>query len=391
MPIYEYTAIGRDGAQSQGREEAGSENELEQLLRRRQMVLVTAKPLRDSGLPLSVVTDLVAELARLLGSGILLERALEIIAEDSHEQRLAEIAGRVRQSIQRGQALSSALHAAGRFDPLLLALVRAGEASGQLPRIMSLLEGHYAARTALQRDLLAALSYPFILIIVSLASLVGMAIYVVPSFRDMFADDSAKLPMATQLVFSASEIAVAYGGYALVLVVLGVIGVGWLYRNRPEFAWWWHAFILRSPVVGPLLARLEAANVFNILGITLDSGVQLVKAMELASQAMRNRVQRAGMDEAIRRLRKGVSLPVALEAVPELPRLAQRFARIGNETGKLPELVARAAAIMQGEAQARIKGLVAAAGPLVIVVMGSVIGFIVISMLLAVFTLSDIG
>lgn len=391
MPIYEYMAFGRDGGEVRGSEEAANREELEAVLRRRHLHLIDAKQGSSTQVPFSVTVQFIAELSRLVASGIVLERSLQIIAEDSRDRKLALLGQQLRQAVQRGQFFSEALKRAGDFDPVLIALVRAGEASGQLGAILESLEIYYSGRSALRKDLTATLAYPLILVVVSVASLIGLGLYVVPVFRGMFATEKIDLPLGTVMVFAASDWLSGYGSWLAAGLAALILAIYLALRFRPRLAAQAQGLWLRLPVMGEIAAKFEVARALGIIGITVKSGVHLVQAMELARQALRTPTQREGMDEAIKRLRKGVAFPAALEAVPFWPRLAHRFARIGNETGKLAEMCARASLLLEAEARGAVRTIVAALGPIVIVLMGGLIGFVVVSMLLAVFSLSDVG
>ncbi|OFW47612.1 MAG: hypothetical protein A3J29_13160 [Acidobacteria bacterium RIFCSPLOWO2_12_FULL_67_14b] len=390
MPIYEYVALGRDGGEVRGAEEAIDRDALGAALRRRNLHLVDAKQAKSARVPFALASQFVAELSRLVASGIVLERSLQIVGEDSRDKRLAALGQQLRQSVQRGQAFSEALRRAGDFDPVLIALVRVGEASGQLGTILESLETYYAGRATLRKDLVATLAYPIILVAVSVASLIGLGLYVVPVFRGMFATEKIDLPLGTVVIFMVSDWLSEFGTWFATGLAALIFGFYLALRLRPALSARLQALWLRLPFLGEVTAKFEAARALGVIGITVRSGVHLVQAMELAQQALRTPVQREGVEEAIRQLRKGVALPAALEAVPFWPRLAQRFVRIGNETGKVAEMCERAAVLLEAEARTAVRALVAAAGPVVIVVMGSVIGFVVVSMLLAVFSLSDI-
>jgi len=390
MPIFQYLALGRDGGEVRGSEEAPSREALVDTLRRRHLHLVEAKQSAGAGVALAVTVQFIAELSRLVGSGIVLERSLQIIAEDSSDKRLAPLAQQLRQSVQRGQPFSEALKLAGRFDPVLIALVRAGEASGQLGPILESLETYYTGRSTLRMELAATLAYPVILVIVSLASLIGLGLYVVPVFRGMFATEKVDLPMGTIIIFIVSDWLSMYGHWLAMCLAAAILAVYLVLRFQPEQAARLQALWLRVPMLGDMGAKFEAARALGVMGITLRSGVHLVQAMELAQQALRTPVQREGMDAAIKQLRKGVALPTALEAVPFWPRLAHRLVRVGNETGKLAEMCQRAALLLENEARSAVRTLVSALSPVIIVLMGGLVGFVVVSMLLAVFSLSEI-
>jgi general secretion pathway protein F len=390
MGMYRFTAMCRDGHEISAEENHASLAALEQALGKRQMVLLKVREVRGLRLTADTIAGFITELARLLNSGIVLDKALQSIAEDSREAKLSNLASSVREAIKQGQPLSSALSQMARIDPLIIAMLRVGEASGQLGQILVLLEEHYESARALRRDLLASLAYPSILSILGLVSIVGLGLFVIPVFKEIFTDNPVPLPWSTQLVFAMSDFLIAYGRWLFLAGILVFTGSALLLRMNESAQMRMERFLLQLPLVGEALASYEAGKTLRVLGIMLQSGIPLVQAMEYARDTLSLRLQRLGVDESIRLLRKGIAVPVAFNALPELPRLAKRFIRVGNETGKLPDAIQRAASIIQAEVRNRIKLMVSVLDPIIILFMGGLVGFVVIAMLLAVFSLSDI-
>ena len=390
MPLYDYTALARDGRELSGQEAAPSVEGLEAALRGRQLVLLGAKSIRERGIGLELTLSFVTEFSRLIESGIVMERALAIIADDAREPKLAALAQALRSAIKRGEPLSKALGQAGHFDPMLLSMVKVGEASGRLGEVFSVLERHYEGANALRRDTVATLAYPMVLVVLSLLSIAGLALWVIPVFRDIFAEQKQELPLGTAIVFAVSDWIAAWGAWTAAAVFAALAGLAIAARRSARVRYALHAAWLRVPVAGELIAAYEIARLTKVLGVMLGAGVPLVQAMELAGQVVANAVQRAGVVAATDLLRKGSPVTVALEAVPAVPKIAQRLVRIGNETGRLPESCSRAAQILESDVRNRLKTIVALADPLIIVTMGALIGFVVVSMLLAVFGLADV-
>ena len=392
MPEYEFRAIGRDGVEVGGREQAGSLEELSSILRRRRLSLLEAKGRDTRQVGLAVVLPFVSELSPLVNSGIPLERALQFIAEDSRDEKVADLADQLRKVLKRGESLSTALHQVGRFDSLLHALVKVGEASGELAKVLAILETYYQEARQTARDLLAALTYPAILATVSLLSVIGLAWFVVPVFRDIFADDAAAaaLPLGTRMLFALSEFVVAYG----LLTVLGLLAcmgsLTVLVRRNDAANRAWHRFLLHAPLLGELRTKFAAFRLAKALSIMLASGLPLMQSVELARPLLSNRLQREGLDDCLNGLRKGEPVPRAIERIPALPAQFHRYAKIGNETGSLAANLGRVAEMLQADFRSRLRTLIAILDPAIIVCMGGVVGFMVISLLLAVLSLADV-
>jgi general secretion pathway protein F len=391
MPDFDYTALSRDGVEVKGSEVADSVEALARQLKRKQLTLLAAKAKKVKRIPLAVLQSFVAELAPLVGGGIPLDRALGIVAEDSRDPRVAELTVGLRKSIKRGESFSHALAGSGQIDSLMVALVRVGETSGELPQVLAILESHYQESRRVRSDLVASLTYPAILAVVALASIVGIALYVVPVFRDIFDEKAqATLPLGTKILFAASDFLIHWG-WLVALVVAAVAAAAVVaVRENDDANHVWHAFTLKAPWLGELRSKFDAFKLAKALSIMLSRGVPLSQATEIVRPLLDNRLQAEGFDACAQALRKGEPIPQAFARVPGLPVQFHRYLKLGNETGALGEQLGRAADILREDFRNRLKALVAVLDPLIIVTMGGIVAFMVISILLAVFSLSDI-
>jgi general secretion pathway protein F len=391
MPEYQYTALSRQGVEVSGSEQADSIDALTRQLKKQQITLLKARERKTRKIPFAVIQGFLAELSPLSNNGIAIDRALQIVGEDSIDPKIGELAGQLRKGIKRGESLSQALSQSGRFDTLLVALVKVGETSGELPRVLAILETYYQEARQTRRDLIAALAYPAILALVSLLSIIGLALFVVPVFRDIF-DEKAQetLPLGTKMLFAGSEFLINYG----VFLALGLIGLSFAFsltvQHHDGANRLWHRFLLNAPLIGQIRSRFEGFKLAKALSIMMERGVPLVQAAEIAQPLLANRIQREGFAACAQALRKGEPIPQAIARIPGLPVQFHRYIKLGNETGTLGQNLGKAAEIMRDDFKNRLKSLIAILDPLIIITMGGVVAFMVISILLAVFSLSDV-
>lgn len=391
MPEYAYKAIGRDGVEILGQEQAESLEALTLILRRKQLSLLHAKTKKSRAIGLSVTLPFISELSPLVNSGIPLERALQIVAEDSREARVPELAEQLRKTLKRGESFSEALTQAGRFDSLFIALVKVGEASGELPKVLAILENHYQEARKIRGELVASLTYPAILAIVSIASVIGLALFVVPVFKDIFADSpEIVLPLGTRILFALSDFTLRYGWIVLAGLIVAATGVTLLVQRNAAVKRAWHALQLWLPLTGELQAKFAAFKLAKALSIMLTGGLPLASAVEISRPLLTNLIQREGLESCLTGLRKGEPIPQAVNRIPALPVQFHRYIKLGNETGNLGPNLGRVADVLQEDFRNRLKSLVSILDPLIIVSMGGVVGFMVISILVAVFSLSDV-
>lgn len=390
MPTFAYTAIARDGRTISAQVFAESRSSLAASLKRRQLLLQDCREIRAPAISASLTLALVSQLSGLVGNGVVVERALQIIAEDSNNPKLSALADLLRQGVKRGQPLSQALLEIGRCDPLLVPLLRAGEASGEMPRILAMLESHYEKRQKTKRAMIGGLAYPAILVLTNLLSIIGLGVYVIPVFKTIFEDRMQTLASSTRLIFWISDVLVAHG--VLMVAVLGGFAVSsLLLMQRSDLARFeWDRLQLRLPLIGPFIGKTQATNVMAVLGLLLTVGVPLVPAMELAIEAVSNRPVRQAMGEALKQIRRGQRTSTALRDIPGFPKLVNRLVTVGEETGRLGDMCQKAAASLAEEADVQLRAMVTALEPILILLMGGVVSFVVLSMLLAVYSISDI-
>jgi len=391
MPEYQYSALSRQGVEVSGSEQADSVEALTRQLKKQQITLLNARERKKKAIPFGVIQAFLAEISPLVNNGIPIDRALQIVGEDSSDPKIGDLAAQLRKGIKRGESLSQALVQSGRFDTLLVALVKVGETSGELARVLAILETYYQEARQTRRDLVAALSYPAILALVSLLSIIGLALFVVPVFRDIF-DEKAQeaLPLGTKMLFAGSEFLIHYGA-ALALSLIGLgIGVSLLVQRHDGANRLWHRFLLDAPLIGQIRSRFEGFKLAKALSIMMERGVPLIQAAEIAQPLLANRIQREGFAACAQALRKGEPIPQAIARIPGLPVQFHRYIKLGNETGTLGQNLGKAADLLLDDFKNRLKSLIAILDPLIIITMGGIVAFMVISILLAVFSLSDV-
>ncbi len=391
MPVYQYTAYARDGQQQQGQEFAQSTLELERRLKQRKLILIEGKPIKLPRLKRNLLARLISQLSPLLNSGIVIDRALQIISEDSGDKPLSEFTGTLREGVKRGQQLSQSLEAVGAVDSLAITVIRAGEASGQLAEVMQTLEQHYDRTRKMRTEIQSALLYPVVLVFLSLVSIIVLGIYVIPTFKDLFQDKVSLLSWNTRFIFAFSDAILAYGWYFLGCCTAAFFGLRYYVANSKSFQSWWAQRTLDLPLIGGFLAKIYSTQVLSLLAIQLRNGVPLVSALDLITQSNGNLVVQRRLMEIQNEVRRGRSLSLAMAKFPKIPVLALRFLAIGEETGKLDQMAEKASNQIGEDVTNKAKTIANMMGPFIILLMGLIIAFIVISMLVAVYSLTDLA
>ena len=336
------------------------------------------------------IRALTRELATLLQAGLPLDQALSTLAEVSASPAVKKLVRDIYARVQGGAALSQAMEAQGEsFSRLYLNLIRAGEAGGALETVLQRLADYLERSAALRANIVSALIYPVILLCIALFSVSALLIFVVPQFVPLFEDTGAALPLATRLVFGAAE-GLQRFWWALPLAL--AIG-GWLLQNRlkaPAGRLRWHSFLLRLPLSGGLITRLEVARFARTLGTLLGNGVPLLTGVALVREVITNQAIAAVMGRVTARLEQGGRLAEALVREPHFPALAVQLIRVGEESGQLEAMLLKIADIYDTEVNTTIKRLLALVEPVLILGLGGLIAVIIISILVAILGLNEL-
>ena len=345
-------------------------------------------PSRIKGRELVAFTQ---QLAMLLEAGLPLDRALGIQEELATSPRIKTITGDVLRSVRGGASLGDALakHHPRPFSRLYINMVRAGEKGGVLEVTLKRLAEFLEEAQGFRDALVSALIYPSLLTFVGGAAVVFLMTFVIPRFADIFRDLGQTIPLPTQILLSVSTWlqhfwwAVALGGLALALAgrVFLSTATGRLRADR---------LLLRIPVVGEVALKTEVARFTRILGTLLQSGVSMIGALTVVRDMMSNQVLAGAVGSLVDGVKRGAGLAAPMTEAKTFPPLAIHMVRVGEETGHLDDMLLKAATAFESDTRILVKRLVALAEPCIILVMGLLVGFIVVAMLLAIFSITDI-
>jgi general secretion pathway protein F len=400
MPAYRFEALDAAGRSQSGLLEADNVKAARSQLRGRELVplavtLVTmaandaaaARFTRRvfSATGLAVWTR---QLAGLVGSGLPLERALTALSEESENRRQHELVAHLKSEVNAGSSFARALATAPReFDDVYRAVVAAGEQSGALGPVLERLADDLEQQQALRGKVLGAMLYPAIVSVVALIIVIILVTYVVPQIAGVFSSSKRALPALTVGMLALSAF-VRHWGWALALGLAGAAGAfvaarrGEAFRERSDAAW------LRLPFVGRLARGYNAARFGGTLAMLAGAGVPILRALQAAAETLGNRAMRADALDALVQVREGAPLASALAGKKRFPGLLAMFARLGEQTGQLPEMLLRASGQLSAEVQRRAMAAATILEPLLIVVMGIVVVLIMLAVLMPIIQLN---
>ncbi|MEO8936812.1 MAG: type II secretion system inner membrane protein GspF [Burkholderiaceae bacterium] len=337
---------------------------------------------------------LVRQLASLVTAGLPLAQALAVVQDQAEKPRVRDLLAAIRGDVVSGMTLASAFARHPRDIPELdRALIAAGEQSGDLGTVLMRLADHIERRNALKAKVTAAFVYPAIVTGVAILVVTALLVYVVPQIVGVFAQTKQKLPFLTLALIGLSNFIRAYGW----LVAIGVAVAAFITRRtlkRPGPKRAWHARLLTLPLAGPLVRRADLARFSDTLAILVGAGVPILRALLAARDTMSNVVLRDTVDEAIVRVREGASLSRALRPPRgergEFPPVLLNLIASGEATGKLPDMLERAATSQADELERRTLWLTSLLEPLLVLAMGAMVLLIVLAILMPIIDMNQL-
>jgi len=331
------------------------------------------------------------ELSTLLNAGVPLDRALSITAELTDRAQFRFIVLDVLRVLKGGRTLADSLSTHGEyFSDLYINMVRAGEASGALAVIFARLAEFERSRDELRNFIVSAMIYPALLATVAAASVFILLSFVVPRFAVIFADGHMKMPAPTRIMLEASDLVHAYGWYAL--GGLAAAAILWrIYTHTTAGRLWWDGARLKLPLLGVALLKAETARFARAMATLLENSVPLVQSIAIGAATLNNRMIANSLVGVANGVKRGEGIAGPTRKAGVFPPLAAHLLTVGEETGRLDQMFARMAEIYENETRAAIRRFTSIFEPVVILVMGIVVGGLVLSMLLAITSINDVA
>jgi general secretion pathway protein F len=401
MALFEYKAVTPAGETLTGEMEAPSQDLVIARLQEMGNIPVSAREVGSGlrlgsllrgrrGLNQREVGDLTQQLATLLGAGLPLDRSLGILAELAENDRVRELVEQVRNHVREGGSLSEGLEQRhGVFSRFYINMVRAGEIGGSLDQTLARMAEYMERAKELKDGVVSALIYPALLVVLAIASLILLMVYVIPQFTPMFEDFGGELPLLTQIVVGVGDV---LQNYWWALIAGALVVVVW-FRNqmrRPASRRAWDGRFLRTRWLGDVIAKIETARLTRTTGTLLVNGVPLLSALSIAKNVMTNTVLSEDVGEAAKQVKTGSPLARALVKSEYFPRLALQMVNVGEETGKLDEMLLKVADTYDREVKTTIDRLMALLVPALTLGLAVLIGVIVMSVLMAILSINEL-
>jgi general secretion pathway protein F len=330
------------------------------------------------------------ELSTLVKAGLTLDRSLSILSDLTENDYLREIVGKLLREIKGGKSLSDALSTYPQvFPKVYVNMVKAGEVGGALDQILERLEEYLEGADELRSFLISSMIYPCILIGVAIASIIVLMTAVIPQFAEIFENAGAPVPLPMRVLLGLSGILTGY--WWLILAVIGG-GWYWIYSHlkTEEGRLKWDQRLLKLPVFGPVLQKLEVSRFSRTLGTLLQSSVPLIQSINIVKEIVENQAVASTMESIKSGVKKGEGLARPIREAEIFPPFALHLLAVGEETGRLEDMLMQIADSYDRDLKRSLQRLVALLEPAIILVMGLVIGGMVVSMLYSIFSINDV-
>lgn len=399
MPIFLYQARDAKGEQVKGRVEANNEREAASLVKQRSLYLTTISQVRENSSLLSLkkfnrvkfkdIVNITRQLATMVTAGLQIPEALNLLRNQSTNSGLTEVLTGIYRDIEAGGTLASALIKYPKYFPnSYIALIKAGESSGTLDKVLTRLAENLEKDLEFQGRVKGALVYPIIIIVAMIVVAGILMVVVVPQLTQMYADFGADLPLATRILQGASSFSVKFWW---LIIIAGFFGWrffnSWKKTTVGQHAW--DGFILKLPLFGPLTKQIVLVEFTRTLSLLVGSGVHIIDSLEILQDSMTNVHFKEALKDITLRVEKGLALGNLFSENPLFPPILAQMVKIGEETGKMDETLLKLSTYFESEADGTVKALTTAIEPLIMIVLGLGVGFIVFAVITPLYNLTS--
>jgi general secretion pathway protein F len=415
MPMYAYKGIGSSGKQVAGVRDADSPKTLRQLLRK-DGVIVTSfdlskggkaakeKNAKKGGLSRDVdlggiiggvkkveIAALTRQMATLLRAGIPLAEALGALVEQTTNLRLKTPMSEVRSMVNEGSSLADALAKHPKlFDELFVSMVRAGEIAGNLDEVLTRLADFLDASQKLKSKVMGAMIYPLVMVVVGAGIMTVLMIKVIPNITEMFTSEGKTLPLNTRFLIATSGFLGRNFLWLFIALIAGIVlFVKWTRTKEGKPVW--HRFLLGMPVLGELVRTINVGRFARTLGTMLQSGVPMLRALDTAKQIVGNVLIQQAVEDAKKAVTEGESLAATLKKSGQFPPTMIHMTAVGERAGQLEQMLERVAQTYESEVDIKLTRLTSLLEPLMLVLMGGAVAFIVFSILQPIMDLGQLS
>lgn len=402
MPSFKYTAYSKDGKEIKGTIEADDKQAATQQLKNEGNipVNVTEEGVFDKDINISfggkkaTARDLsifCRQFVSISGAGVTIVDALEMLADQTENKNLQAAIVDTKQSVQKGETLANSMRKQGKIFPsIMINMIEAGEASGNLDISFDRMATQFEKDTKLQALVKKSMIYPIALLVIVIGVVVAMMIVVIPSFSDMYADMDQQLPLLTRALMACSDFIVGKW-YVLIAIIVAFIVAFKLFAASKQGTYILANMMIKMPIFGKLTVKSASAQFARTLSTLTASGISMIEALEIAGKTMKNVIFRDAVMEAREKVAQGRPLSEPLKNGKVFPNMIVHMIGIGEETGNMEDMLVTAATYYEEEVEVATQATAAVVEPLIIVFMAAIIGVIIMAILIPMFGMYDLA
>ena len=401
MNTYTFKAIDVAGVPARGELEADSKQSVTDQLRERGLIVLDIDEHKTTLSNVDLfdrfkkvksheLTVMTRQLATMVASGMSILRCFHVLEDQTENEKLKEILAEVRQDIEAGISMSDSLEKHPKiFDELYIAMTRTGETAGMLEESLERIADQLEKADSLKRQIKAAMAYPMMIGIFAAVVLLALVAFLIPVFEEVFKDFNGKLPLITRISVGMSHF-VTGRWYLLILITVGIVFGFKRWKRSKWGAWQWDAIKLRLPAkIGDVIHKIALARWSRTFSGLVHSGVPLLHAIDITAKTAGNSHMERAMDDVKLSVQRGGTIAEPLRQSKLFPTMVAHMVGVGEETGNLDGMLSKVADFYEDEVAAVIKALTSILEPVMIILVGAIVGFIVISMYLPLFQLYD--
>jgi len=397
MPLFNYVAKNQHAETIKGKVEARSIAQAASALRARGLLVISIKQPSDeafafvaniiSGIKQDDIVTFTRQLSTMITAGLPLTQSLSILSLQS-KPAMSKVVGEIQREIEGGASFSKALSKFPRnFSPIYVQLVKAGEIGGVIDDVLNRLADNMEKDKEFRGKTKGAMIYPVIVILGLVVVAAIVMIYVVPQLTSMYDDFGAELPLLTRLLIGLSDLFVK-----LWWIVLSILGVGGFIFNKWVKTEKGHRtfdkFLFRMPLIGVLRSKIILTEFCRTMALLLKSGISLLQALEIVSDASTSVTYSDALKDSAKQIEKGISLSLAISRHSYFPPILQQMISVGEETGKMDEVLFKLSRYFESESEQAVRNLTAAIEPMIIIILGIGVGLLVIAVIMPIYNLT---
>ncbi len=398
MGFYKYKAISPNGKPTVGLVEAASGDQASKLLKEKQLFVISLNETSKNAftsrfdklqkVSFNDIVNFTRQLATMVVAGLSIPDSLNILHKQTPNAVFARVLSDIERAIVGGGNFGDALSKYPQyFSPIYISLIRAGEASGMLDKVLAQLADTLEAQREFRGKVIGALIYPIIIVVGMVAVVAVMMVVVMPKLTDLYKDFGIELPLTTKLLIAFSNFIIHYWWIVILIAVGSIYGFS-RWKKTEVGSYVLDSLILKIPLFGELQKKAILVEFTRILAMLLSAGIHILDALKILKGSLNNVLFRNALDDISKRVEKGFQLADTFAAHKEFPPIVSQMLKVGEETGKIDETLLKLSKYFQTETEQMVKGLTTAIEPIIMVVLGVGVGFIVLSVITPIYNLT---